>query len=906
MEKRLADVLAGREGNYLLPFYWQHGDHHEKLSEQIRRIYDSGCRALCVESRTHEDFCGEGWWRDMDVILKECKSLGMRVFILDDKHFPTGYANGQIAARYPERRQWELTERHLDVMGPLAGASFLMRPSEPEEPLVGVYAFRRSGEDEELCGEPIDLSAGVSEGTLYWDIPTGCYRIFFLYKSRRGGRRDYMDMISAESVSVLIEAVYEPHYARYADYFGNTLAGFFSDEPCLGNGYVGETRVNRGIYERRIGQPGLALPYNETLLSLMSQELGEDASPYLGELWYWGNHSPRVRLAYMNAVTSLYRSCFCRQVGDWCRAHGVLYLGHIIEDMNSHARLGVSAGHYFRSLEGQDMSGIDIVLHQVMPGFAHFIHTASCSGGVADPAFNHYVLGQLAASMAHHYPHMKGRALCEVFGAYGWGEGAPMMKWLIDFLLVRGVNHFVPHAFSPSYPDPDCPPHFGAEGHDPQFDGFSALMRYTNKAAHLLTGGVHKATAAILYHAEGEWMSPYGASVLTEAPAKNLLDHQIAYDILPCDILLDSGRTEVENGRLIVGEESFSVLILPWAPYLPEALLARLSEWDAEGLPILWADPPASAVASASVLYENALGSAETDGVNGVSLGEERLLSGWPGRAMASEDLADFLFSQGFFDIRLETPAPLLRFYHIVRENCDIFFFFNESSDAAADTVLLLPARGDFVRLRLSEGEVCGDVTSDGRVPLRLLPGQSEFFVFRDRAGLPGRTVWTRKTALAPRFSLELADSDHPGEFQPYRTADSFFSVNDREHKPGFSGWMRYTFSLMLDTLPSAAKLDLGRVGETARLRVNGQDLGIRISPPYAFRLDGILRLGENDIEVEVANTLAGRVRDSFSYFLTLPPAGLLGPITLYTAEDAAGMDEKDKEGDKKQGRGRS
>ena len=63
------------------------------------------------------------------------------------------------------------------------------------------------------------------------------------------------------------------------------------------------------------------------------------------------------------------------------------------------------------------------------------------------------------------------------------------MKWLADFLLVRGINYFVPHAFSPTYPDPDSPPHFGAEGHDPQFDGFSFLMRYIDKTAHLLSGG---------------------------------------------------------------------------------------------------------------------------------------------------------------------------------------------------------------------------------------------------------------------------------------------------------------------------------------------------------------------------------------------------------------------------------
>ena len=187
-----------------------------------------------------------------------------------------------------------------------------------------------------------------------------------------------------------------------------------------------------------------------------------------------------IRAHYMEVVTKLFRDNFSRQLGEWCRERGMLYIGHIIEDMNSHARLTHSGGHYFRSLEGQDMSGIDIVLHQVMPGMAHYMHNCSSSGNMVDPAFFHYVLGQLAASMAHQYPHMKGRAMCEEFGAYGWAEGSTLMKWITDFLLVRGINHFVPHAFSPDYPDPDCPPHFGAEGHDPQFDGFTHLMNYTN------------------------------------------------------------------------------------------------------------------------------------------------------------------------------------------------------------------------------------------------------------------------------------------------------------------------------------------------------------------------------------------------------------------------------------------
>lgn len=99
-----------------------------------------------------------------------------------------------------------------------------------------------------------------------------------------------------------------------------------------------------------------------------------------------GDKTHEIRVAYMDAVTRLYQEAFCMQLGEWCRAHGVEYIGHIIEDMNAHARLGCSDGHYFRALDGQDMAGIDIVLHQVMPGFAHYETAASLFGGKVDPA----------------------------------------------------------------------------------------------------------------------------------------------------------------------------------------------------------------------------------------------------------------------------------------------------------------------------------------------------------------------------------------------------------------------------------------------------------------------------------------------------------------------------------------
>ena len=848
LDTRLSEVLAGKENNYLLPFYWQHGTHRDRIPEQIERIYQSGCRALCAESRPHPDFCGPGWWADMDIILAECEKRGMQVWILDDKRYPTGYANGLIEKKYPELRQREIIEEHIDVMGPAPDTAFLVSKTWEDDEILGVYAFLRTDEGEETTGGYIDLTPTLTEGNAYFDVPEGLWRVYIYTNTRRGNRDNYIDMTNAASCRVMLEAVYEPHYEHYAKYFGTTFMGFFSDEPMFANAMATRHPVDPSGHERPLGTVGMALPYNPRVIELMSEEMGEYALPYMGELWFWSEHAPVTRLAYMNAITSLYRDNFSGMLGNWCRERGVMYIGHIIEDYNCHARAAVGAGHYFRALEGQDMAGIDIVLHQVMPGMAHHIHNASLGTGLSDPAFYHYVLGQLGASLAHQYPQMKGRAMCEEFGAYGWAEGATMMKWLTDFLLVRGTNHFIPHAFSPDYPDPDCPPHFGAEGHDPQFEGFTHLMKYTNRAAHLLYGGEHITSCAVLYHAEGEWMNPKGEYIFTQVPAKALLDAHLCYDIICLEML---ERAATEGGKLTVNGESYGALVVPYAKKLPDGTKAAVKRLCDAGVPVLLC---------------------------------EGRPDGFAGEVVSAKDLPARICELGLADITVNGSYPLLRHYHVRRDGTDVFMFFNEDSVNTAKATVALPVRGKFARLRMIEDSAWADETEDGNVTIELLPAQSEILIFgSDTADLPVCIKPKNMTALAPVYHIELADSEDLSAFYDYKTTDTLTNITAASGKPAFSGLMRYTFTLQTDKVSENTVLDLGRVGQTAKVYVNGSYAGIRITAPYAFPVGKYLQTGENTVTVEVANTLVGKHRDKFSHCMPISPSGLFGPISLLT-----------------------
>ena len=78
------------DNNYIFPFLWMRGEPEEVIREEISKIAECGIRAVCVEARPHKDFCGPGWWHDMDIVLDEAKKRDMKIWILDDKHFPTG------------------------------------------------------------------------------------------------------------------------------------------------------------------------------------------------------------------------------------------------------------------------------------------------------------------------------------------------------------------------------------------------------------------------------------------------------------------------------------------------------------------------------------------------------------------------------------------------------------------------------------------------------------------------------------------------------------------------------------------------------------------------------------------------------------------------------------------------
>lgn len=868
MNRTIKRLLEDSGENHLLPFFWQHGEEETVLREYMGVIQESGCGAVCVESRPHPDFCGSGWWQDMDIILDEARHRGMKVWILDDSHFPTGYANGALEDAPAElcrqsicacRNDFDGGERRIalnvgeQVPPPFTpvGLEAMVWPTLPpqrhfeDDRVLSVTARNRD------TNETLDLTGLAKDGVLSWDKPDGTWTVWVIGLSRNcGPHRSYINMMDKDSCRKLIDAVYEPHWAHYAKDFGTTIAGFFSDEPELGNGHLYGP-------DNRLGTDQ-DLPFSRELSKELEQSLGANWSARMYLLW--DNDAPSseraaVRYAFMDAVTRLVRKDFSRQLGDWCEAHGVEYIGHVVEDDNAHARPASSLGHYFRGLDGQHIAGIDIISGQIKPQVVG--DTAGYAGTVSDGEFYQFMLAKMASSAAAIEPRKRGRAMCEIFGNYGWGLSCSLQKYLADHCLVRGINYFVPHAFSPkAFPDPDCPPHFYAHGHNPQYRHFGRLCRYMNRVSALLSGGRHDARVAVLYHAEAEWT---GACMLGQKVAHRLTEAQIDFDFLPCDVFSDPEHYEADfSGGLTVNHNQYDALILPAAQFMPAATVKAAQTLSALGTKVYFAESRPERFCDSHESLPDAFMAFPVLSLD--SIAEE--LAAWK-------------------TVRAFPADPWLRALHYVGEN-DVFMITNEGTEVWHGRIDF-PVSGeayvyDAYENRLLQADfraltveplhsliVVFDVPEERPEPLPCLTGATEALRTWKRSQCEG--------AAYPRFEKEAIIH------LPDRLADE---------QPEFSGFVRYETAILASEGESL-QLSVDRAAEGIEAFVNGHSLGIQIAPPFRYDLTDAVRPGENTLVIEVATSLEregyARMTDPFMKQFTPPPSsqsGLTGTVTLY------------------------
>lgn len=857
-------LLEGELQNHLLPFLWVHGEDEATYRKMIGVIYDANIRAFCVEARPHKEFCRNGWWQDMGIILDEAEKRGMKVWILDDKHFPTGFANGGVKNAPLNQRRRSICHRSIPVQSGKRIRLNVNRYLRPQNRygltsyvmllLGNEYRFpKKYGTDTLLsctaCNgqEIVDLSPYISAGILSWNVPAGNWSIDICSLSHNAGtHRSYINMMDEASCRIQIDEVYEPHYAHFGDKFGTVIAGFFSDEPELGNGDYAKQQSLLGVVSD--------LPYSDELARMLEEKLGSGWKTLMPLLWrndFTPSETARVRHTFMDCVTRLVEKDFSMQIGTWCQQHGVEYIGHIIEDNDQHARTCTSLGHYFRGLKGQSMAGIDDIGGQVYPG-GEDQKRKHLLGFYDDGEFYHYTLGKLGSSLGALKPNMRGRTMCEIFGNYGWSEGVKLEKYLVDHFMVRGVNHFVPHAFTCSaYPEKDCPPHFYAQGNNPQYRHFGKLMEYTNRVCSLISDGQAKTPVAILYHGDAEWA---GKCMSMQKVARICLDHQIDFCFVPADAFKerDFYQTKISDNLQVNGQD-FKVLVLPYAQFITPETAQAIQELTAHGGKVLIIDQLPHGLTDGEPLPEF---------VRNVIV-------------VPLASLLDHLTAYQTF--KLEPANNRIRAMHYYGDE-ELVYLFNEG-DAAYEGTVELPLEGCVCAYNAWDNRLEELEAVNGKIKLCLQPNHSLLILHKHGRPTSKPLAMHGRGKELKNFTQSVCRSiDYPN-FEKHRQISKLESYHLTD--PRFSGYIRY------ETDFTAANgfigLEITDAHEGIEVFVNGKSAGIQIIAPYRYDLTKLCDPGKNKLIIEVATTLERERMCKSNMSFT----GITGEIKLYSTAES-------------------
>jgi hypothetical protein len=378
-------------------------------------------------------------------------------------------------------------------------------------------------------------------------------------------------------------------------------------------------------------------------------------------------------------------------------------------------------------------------------------------------------------------------------------------------------------------------------------------------------------TAALLDHFDA--IPPYDSSAFRIA-ADRMLARGYMYDYVSDRQL---AATRVENGRVVTsGGASYRVVLVPASRFIPVETMEQLVRLARGGATVAFLDGLPDDVAGLSDLARRrtrltaAKGAFSMVGAERVGAAVERQRVG-AGTVLVAQDVEALLAASG---ARRE-PATDLGVKLVRRRERDgaTYFIVNTSGKSIDGWVpLATTARSAAVYAAMHETSGIGRVRAGANgvteVYLQFPASASRIVRTYERDDVRGAAWPYMERAGVPvtasgRWSLEFLSG---GPTLPAKVADaplgSWTSLPDTTAK-NFAGTARYTMELPRPAGPAgttAWRLDLGVVHESARIMLNGQDLGTFIGPWFRVDVPVDAFRARNVLEIEVTNLMANRI----------------------------------------------
>lgn len=536
-------------------WFLNHLLEREEAAWQIAQMKEKGVAGFFMHPREglQTPYLSEEWFDFLRFLVEEAGRQGLKAWLYDEDPCPSGIAGGKVTLDHPEYRAWglEWTEARVKGAGPV-------RLALPEGSLAGAFAI--SAQD----GGMVDLTSqvGMMRDTwvckywhskyyyptrkihwhwrsltffprqeLAWEAPEGEWLVMGFAAvpyADDGQHGTYTDLLKPEAVEYFLQVTYEGYRSHLGNHFGRTIPGIFTDEPKL----------------------VVPLPWTERLPEEFLRQRGYDLVRELPHLVKdLGPETGKVRRDYRETLLRMLRQNYFERIRRWCERNRLLFIGHVSPEEDPYYQalcLSDLAPH----LESFHIPGTDIIIpavgdhdHAVLNLGPKLVSSVACRQG-------------------------KKRILCEAFACGEWDFTLAQMKHITDYLYVLGVNMLIPHAFSYSidgYRKRDAAPsQFYQATYWPYYRVYSDYVR---RLSYALSAGQQIVNLAVVWPMRRLWeLLPSEEQQAREVRdgfvslSNQLLNNQWDFHYVGEEAL---SKAKTEGGRLLVGKEAYSCLLLP-------------------------------------------------------------------------------------------------------------------------------------------------------------------------------------------------------------------------------------------------------------------------------------------------------------------------------------------------------
>ncbi|MFC5411244.1 glycosyl hydrolase [Larkinella bovis] len=808
------------------------------------------------------DFLSPKWMTMLDHTLKEASRLGMGVDLAQASGWPFGgpWVTPADACKYVAYKTYSLksgeklseavTYTQQPIVRTVGEKIDLKQLVEPitKNPNLQRHAFDQVRFEKPLPlqalmaysdkGQPLDLTANVdAKGNLNWTAPDGKWTLYAVFqgwhgkmveRAGPGGEGDVIDHFSKTATQ---------HYLQKFDqaFKGHdlkSLRAFFNDsyEVDDAQGESNWTPALFGEFKKRHGYD---------LRNHLAALFGKDSD----------EKNKRVLSDYRQTISELLLENYTKTWSEWAKGKG-----KIIRNQAHGSPANILDLYAITDIP--EIEGTEMLRIKFASSAAHVTgkKLASSESATWD---NEHFLSKLSD-----------------------------IKKDMDRFLLGGVNHTFYHGTNYSPKEAAWPGwlfyaavHFNPN--NPFWTDFGKLNQYVARCQSFLQAGkpdndvlvylpIYDAYTrpgkVLLQHFDGIEHGFKGLPV--EKHAGTLWEKGYGFDFISDKQLLNVTSTA---GKLKTGGVAYQTVLVPDAEYMPVGTLNQLVRLAQNGATVAFASelpkgvPGLGNLENRQAAFRNLI---EALKFTNAGKGVRKAVVG-KGAFLVGKDVDDLLMTAGVKREKLvDSGLQFVRRSHAKGQ----YYFIANWGEKAVDGWVPLQTTGKAVALYSPMTEKLGmanfRTTADGgEVYLQLAPGESCVLeTFAAAVSGPAYAYWkpaAKAQEIKGTWTINFVDGGPqlPTKKETDRLG-SWTDLDGQEVKK-FSGTASYTIAFPKpESTGDGWLLSLGVVAESARVQLNGKEIGTLIGPTYELFIPKDQVKATNTLTVFVSNSMANRIAD--------------------------------------------